>query len=166
MKMISDETSLKHYGIPGMKWGQRRSVAQTARTLDKAAEGFTKSGNKSKFMAKETAAYVSNHTNTKNKTSPTGGPIRSLGVKLNQKASKAYAEDAKRNSNMSKGIKKAQSLVKGMPMKDAIATLEKAAGYSKGVKATNALFLSKDMRLTLAATDYAMQQTKMGEREV
>lgn len=166
MRMITKENELQHFGIPGMKWGHRRSSERTVRILNRTADTFANSAQKSKSRAREANAYVWNRTDTTNKRSPTGGPIRSLSVKLAKNREKQYLDSAKKNSNMAKGITKAQKLVKGMTLKQAVSTLETSAGYSRGVKVTNALLLSRSARLSMAAVDYAMQQTKMGEKAI
>ena len=164
MQMMSKENELQHFGIPGMKWGQRRSSEKTERALNKMADAFANSSQRYKSRAHEVNTYARNLANPANKISPTGSQARSLAVKSAKTREAQYLYVAKQHSDMVKGIKKAQKLVQGMPMKQAASTLETSAGYSRGAKAANAILFSKQARLSMATFDYAMQQTKMGEK--
>lgn len=133
------EKYISHYGVPGMRWGHRQSVARTQDILGKTETTYRNEANKFK---------------TKREVATTYGDKGSL------KRAERYKQGEKFDRQMAQGINKARKLVKGMDKKQAISTLENAAGYSKGQKILNKLFLSGTTRLTISAMDYALNGIK------
>lgn len=140
MKMISDQgDSLAHYGIPGMRWGKsgvRKSLGSMEKGWNKAIDRQHESSKKFKEMAKNTTDKAKQD-------------------KLNAKA-KRYENAASENKTIVSKITKAKKLTDGMNMSQAVSTMQKAAGWSKGKSIMNKLLYSSEMNLTFATLDYAL----------
>lgn len=160
MKMISNETSLQHFGIPGMKWGQRKVEKSTAGLVNDYRRQAERQATRSDL------ASARSHWNEASTFKPKY-------LKENSRQATAYnrdkrAENSRKLQNMSKGAMKAQKLVAGMDMHQAISTLDAKNQMGRGKQIIADIMYGPEStgRLQLSAAIYANNVTDMGNKDV
>ena len=160
MKAISNEEGLKHYGIPGMKWGQRKA--------EKATTGVVNAYRREaeRQAARSDLASARSHWNEARTFKPKY-------LKEMKREATAYnrdkrAENSRKLQNLSKGAMKAKKLVSGMDMSQAISTLDSKNGMSRNKQVlANILYGPTSMgRLQISASIYANKVTDMGNKDI
>ena len=162
--MDNNQKALSHYGIPGMRWGRRKSVASVSRTLDSESDTWKSAARRAKAKADYNDAYAFNRTKADGTIN--GSVYKKINVSNAKARSERLNEKSTKQQNVAKGIDKAKKLVKNMDMKQSIATLQKAAGYSRGKKIYTKLTMDKKTQLKIAAVDYSFKTTNSGTKNI